>query len=89
MANIKITNLTSFPVGFLRINGGGEVNIPPNTEMPIDKAFKYMTGLLSEEFQAITDIGEDTLVFCNNCDYSTNLEISSFKIEKSEENHGK
>lgn len=37
MANIKITNLTSFPVGFLRINGGGEVNIPPNTEIVVDK----------------------------------------------------
>jgi len=35
-----------------------------------------MGGLLSEEFQAITDIGEDTIVFCSNCDYSANLEIA-------------
>lgn len=35
-----------------------------------------MGGLLSEEFQAVTDIGEDTLVLCNNCDFSSNLEIT-------------
>lgn len=35
-----------------------------------------MGGLLSEEFHAITDIGEDTLVLCDNCDYSSNLEVS-------------
>ena len=34
-----------------------------------------MGGLLSEEFQAITDIGEDTLVFCDNCDFASNLEV--------------
>lgn len=42
-----------------------------------------MGGILSEEFQAITDIGEDTIVFCNNCNYSSNLEIGKCKnIEK-------
>lgn len=35
-----------------------------------------MGGLLSEEFQAVTDIGEDILVLCENCDYASNLEIS-------------
>ena len=35
-----------------------------------------MGGILSEEFQAITDIGEDTLVICNKCRYSSNLEIT-------------
>lgn len=35
-----------------------------------------MGGLLSEEFQAITPIGEDTLVMCDSCNYSANLEIS-------------
>lgn len=35
-----------------------------------------MGGLLSEEFQAITDIGEDTLVLCDTCDYASNIEIS-------------
>jgi len=35
-----------------------------------------MGGLLSEEFQAITDIGEDDLVLCNNCDYASNIEVS-------------
>ena len=35
-----------------------------------------MGGSLSEEYQAITDIGEDVIVLCDNCDYSANLEIS-------------
>ena len=35
-----------------------------------------MGGILSEEFQAITNIGEDTLVLCDNCNYSSNLEIT-------------
>ena len=30
---------------------------------------------MSEEFQAICDIGEDTLVICDNCDYATNIEV--------------
>lgn len=35
-----------------------------------------MGGLLSEEFQAVTDIGEDVLVLCDHCDLSSNLEIA-------------
>lgn len=34
-----------------------------------------MGGDLSEEFQAICDIGEDTLVICDNCGYATNIEV--------------
>ena len=41
-----------------------------------------MGGLLSEEFQAITDIGEDTLVLCNSCDYATNIEIAPYISDK-------
>ena len=44
-----------------------------------------MGGKLSEEFQAVTDIGEDVLVLCDSCDYASNLEVSSFKIEESNE----
>ncbi len=40
-----------------------------------------MGGLLSEEFQAITDIGEDTVVTCDNCGFSTNIEICDVKSE--------
>ena len=35
-----------------------------------------MGGSLSEEFQAITDIGEDVVVTCEACDFSSNLEIT-------------
>ncbi len=35
-----------------------------------------MGGLLSEEFQAICEIGEDVVVSCEHCDFLSNLEIS-------------
>ncbi len=44
-----------------------------------------MGGSLSEEFQAITDIGEDVLVLCDKCDYASNMEIATHKIETKEE----
>ena len=39
-----------------------------------------MGGSLSEEFQAVTDIGEDNLVLCDHCDYASNLEVSNYQI---------
>lgn len=36
-----------------------------------------MGGLLSEEFQAVTDVGEDILVLCDTCDYASNIEVSA------------
>lgn len=48
-----------------------------------------MGGSLSEEYQALTDIGEDTVVLCKNCDFSSNIEvaktISSLKQDEKEE----
>ncbi len=41
-----------------------------------------MGGSLSEEYQAITDIGEDTIVLCENCDYSSNIEVSEHVVGK-------
>ena len=35
-----------------------------------------MGGLLSEEFQAIAPIGEDTLIYCDDCGFSSNMEIT-------------
>ncbi len=42
-----------------------------------------MGGSLSEEFQAISPIGEDVVVTCNGCEYSSNLEITPV-IDQSE-----
>lgn len=42
-----------------------------------------MGGLLSEEYQAITNVGEDIVVGCENCDFSSNLEITEV-IDQSE-----
>ncbi len=44
-----------------------------------------MGGSLSEEFQAVTDIGEDILVLCDKCDYASNMEVSEFKVEETPE----
>lgn len=48
-----------------------------------------MGGLLSEEFQAVTDIGEDVLVLCDSCDFASNIEVSKCipktQIENEEE----
>lgn len=38
-----------------------------------------MGGLLSEEYQAVTEIGEDVLVLCDSCDFSSNIEIAEVK----------
>ena len=35
-----------------------------------------MGGSLSEEFQAITDIGEDKLVICDDCGYAANTDVA-------------
>lgn len=40
-----------------------------------------MGGTLSEEFQAVTDIGEDILVLCDKCDYASNMEVAMLKID--------
>ncbi len=36
-----------------------------------------MGGLLSEEFQAVTEIGEDVLVLCDTCDFASNIEVAA------------
>lgn len=43
-----------------------------------------MGGSLSEEFQAVTEIGEDILVLCNNCNYASNLEVSECVLNNRE-----
>lgn len=45
-----------------------------------------MGGLLSEEFQAVCDIGEDVLVLCDSCGFSSNIEVCECKsIESNKE----
>ena len=48
-----------------------------------------MGGLLSEEFQAITDVGEDILVLCDECDYASNIEVSECLDTKKPNNKDK
>lgn len=39
-----------------------------------------MGGSLSEEYQAVTDVGEDTLVLCDSCHYASNMEVAEHTI---------
>lgn len=41
-----------------------------------------MGGLLSEEFQAVSDIGEDILVLCDSCEFASNIEVAKCVNEK-------
>jgi len=41
-----------------------------------------MGGLLSEEFQAVTEIGEDIIVLCDKCNLSSNIEITECVDQK-------
>ena len=48
-----------------------------------------MGGDLSEEFQAVTDIGEDVLVMCDSCDFGSNIEVAPVKAEAFEKEEAK
>ncbi len=43
-----------------------------------------MGGMLSEEFQAVTPLGEDILVLCDECDFASNIEVAACIPEKTE-----
>lgn len=43
-----------------------------------------MGGLLSEEFQALTEIGEDTLVLCDKCDSASNIEVTKHIVNEND-----
>ena len=44
-----------------------------------------MGGRVAHEFMFLSDIGEDTLVLCPNCDYKANMEAASSIIDYREE----
>lgn len=48
-----------------------------------------MGGLLSEEYQAVSEIGEDVLVLCDKCDFASNIEIAEVKTTKIEKEEKK
>lgn len=39
-----------------------------------------MDGILSEEFQAITQVGEDKLVICDSCGYAANIDVAKCMV---------
>jgi len=48
-----------------------------------------MGGLLSEEFQAVTPLGEDILVLCDSCEFASNIEVSpAVTVKPAEEVRG-
>ncbi len=38
-----------------------------------------MGGKLAHEYMYLTEVGEDTLLFCSKCDYSANRQVARFK----------
>lgn len=48
-----------------------------------------MDGLLSEEYQAVSEIGEDILVLCDKCNFSSNIEIAEVKGQAFEKEEAK
>lgn len=48
-----------------------------------------MGGKLSEEYQAVTEIGEDVLVLCDKCDFASNIEIAQVKGKTFEKEEAK
>ena len=44
-----------------------------------------MGGDLSEEYQAISEIGEDIIALCDKCDYASNIDIAHTRYDKSKE----
>lgn len=41
-----------------------------------------MGGMLSEEFQAVTPMGEDILVLCDSCDFASNIEVAQCVVQE-------
>lgn len=41
-----------------------------------------MGGKVAHEFMLLTDIGEDTIVVCDTCDYQSNMEVAVSKLDK-------
>ena len=38
-----------------------------------------MGGTMAHEFMALTPVGEDTLIICNECDYRANRQVATFR----------
>ena len=41
-----------------------------------------MGGSIAHEFMLITEAGEDSIVFCNKCDYRANMEVATSVLDK-------
>ena len=40
-----------------------------------------MGGSVAHEFMLLTEVGEDSIVLCNDCDYRANMEVAECKLE--------
>ena len=43
-----------------------------------------MGGNIAHEFMLLTEVGEDSIVLCNHCDYRANMEVATSVIDKPE-----
>lgn len=42
--------------------------------------YRYDGGKVAHEFMLLTDIGEDTIIICDSCDYQSNMEVATGKL---------
>lgn len=43
-----------------------------------------MGGKIAHEFQLLTDIGEDSIVMCDECKYTANMEVAKCKLDEND-----
>lgn len=43
-----------------------------------------MGGKIAHEFQLLTDIGEDSIVICDECKYTANMEVAKCKLDEND-----
>ena len=43
-----------------------------------------MGGSVAHEFMLLTEVGEDSIILCNDCDYRANMEVATSVIDKPE-----
>lgn len=43
-----------------------------------------MGGSIAHEFQLLTDIGEDSIIICEECKYTANMEVAKYKLDEND-----
>jgi prolyl-tRNA synthetase len=55
------------------------VGLPDTVSVMSDSGM--MVGKISHEFMLLTDIGEDTIILCDSCDFRSNMEVAECLVD--------